>query len=422
MLRTKIQWLIALIISIMVTAYFHNGKKINGVIWSDQEGYYIYLPALFIDGFDKATCINGCRTVDTPDGPRIFTKYTYGVALLESPFFLVAHVASKLSSYPSDGRSLPYIWAVMLAAIFYMLAGISLISKLLSELNYSRPIQWAVPLLILLGTNLFYYTFREAGMSHVYSFFLISLLCYASFKKTKSTALVWVVLTAVPLALLVLIRPTNAVAVLIPMFWGAKPSEILHRIRLFILEWRWILVFGLAFAALILPQILYWKMVTGNYVVYSYGDEGFTYWNRPKMLQVLFSHQNGWLTYSPVMLFPLAGLFGMIRSKQYNWLLPTIMLVIITYIFGSWWAWWFGGAYGHRCYVDFLPVFAIPFGYVIQRMENWTTLMKVGTGGIFLILVFINIRMSDFYMGMWDGPDWTWLSYIEKLRQVFYIN
>ncbi|MCB0756760.1 MAG: hypothetical protein KDB98_14255, partial [Flavobacteriales bacterium] len=228
--------------------------------------------------------------------------------------------------------------------------------------------------------------------------------------------------TAVPLALLVLIRPTNAVAVLIPMFWGAKPSEILHRIRLFILEWRWILVFGLAFAALILPQILYWKMVTGNYVVYSYGDEGFTYWNRPKMLQVLFSHQNGWLTYSPVMLFPLAGLFGMIRSKQYNWLLPTIMLVIITYIFGSWWAWWFGGAYGHRCYVDFLPVFAIPFGYAIQRMENWTTLMKVGTGGILLILVFINIRMSDFYMGMWDGPDWTWLSYIEKLRQVFYIN
>lgn len=421
MLRTKTQWLVALVISLILTAYFHNGRKINGVIWSDQEGYYIYLPALFIDGFDKATCINGCTPIETPNGQRIFTKYTYGVSLLESPFFLTAHAIAKLSPYPADGRSLPYIWAVMMAAIFYMLAGISLISKLLSELGYDKRTQWLVPLLLLLGTNLFYYTFRESGMSHVYSFFLISLLCYASFRKTASDKIIWIVLTAIPLALLVLIRPTNVVAVLIPMLWGAHPSEVLNRVKAFITDWRWILVFGAAFAVLILPQILYWKMVTGNYVVYSYGDEGFTFWNRPKMLQVLFSHQNGWLTYSPIMLFPLVGLFGMVKSNQRNWLLPMTMLILITYIFGSWWAWWFGGAYGHRCYVDFLPVFAVPFGFMVQRMNNWSFLMKVATGTFFLILIFINIRMSDFYMGLWDGPDWTWSNYFEKLRHVFYI-
>jgi len=376
---------------------------------------------LFIDGFDNTTCTSGCNVKETASGPMVYTKYTYGVALLESPFFLLANCIANLSHYSTNGRSLPYLWGIMLAAITYMLAGLYFISKLLRELQFDVKTQWLVPIGILLGTNLFFYTFRESGMSHVYSFFLIALLCYTSYRRVESPSFRWIILTSIPLALLILIRPTNAVAVLIPMLWGADPKELFDRIKNFLLDWRWLMIFLVSMGILILPQLMYWKMLTGEYVVYSYGDEGFTNWNQPKMFQVLFSHQNGWLIYSPLMIMPLVGLVYSGWNKMYNWMLPSVMLVLVTYIFGSWWAWWFGGAYGHRCFVEFLPLLAIPFAFAIERIRSWSRNAQKLVITVVVVAIFINLRMSDLYGGLWDGPDWTWVSYFSVLRNVFYL-
>lgn len=422
MLRTRLQWLITVATCLLITSYFHSGKKINGVIWSDQEGYYIYLPAVFVHGgFEDVPCGNGCTEVETPNGKRVFTKYTYGVALMESPFFLVAHAVAPIFGFTHDGRSLPYIWAVMIAAICYMLLGLWLLSKLLRELGYSKVLQWLVPLAILLGTNLFYYTFRESGMSHVYSFFLFSLLTYASHRKSNSTDFLWTLLTAIPLAIIVLIRPTNAIAILIPIMWGASFREIPSTLKKFLLDWRWTLTLILACLVLFSPQLLYWKLVTGKYLFYSYGDEGFIYWNRPKMFEVLFSPQNGWLIYSPIMLSALFGLGVMMKEKIKGWQMSAVLFVLATYVFGSWWAWWFGGAYGHRCYVDFLPVFAVPFAVGTNLLINRNFLLRYGFVVLAVLAIFVNVRMCDIYHGMWDGPDWTWYSYFNKLKEVFYI-
>lgn len=347
--RFNIKWVLVFIACIFATNYFHSGKKINGVIWSDQEGYYIYLPAVFIHGgFENVPFINGCGIYETENGPRTFTKYTYGVALLESPFFLVAHAVAPLFGFERDGRSLPYIWSILLAAIAYMLIGLWLLSRLLSELTFGKTIAWLVPLGILLGTNLFYYTFREAGMSHVYSFFLFSVLLYASHRRSQSPNLKWDLLTAVPLALIILIRPTNAIALLIPILWGANLSELPKRVLAFITNFRWWLTFIVAMLVLFAPQLAYWKHITGDFLFYSYGDEGFIYWNRPKMLHVLLSAQNGWLVYSPLAAIGIVGIGLMLKEKATGWALPAILLTLATYVFGSWWAWWFGGAYGHR--------------------------------------------------------------------------
>ena len=410
------------LVCILLTAYFHQGKKINGVIWSDQEGYYIYLPAIFINGgFENLYCFNGCTEVETENGERIFTKYTYGVALLESPFFLVAHTLAPMFGFERNGRTLPYIWAVMIAAIFYMLLGLFLLGKLLRKLRFEDTVSWLVPLGLLLGTNLFYYTFREAGMSHVYSFFLISLLIYSSHHKWVTKKLVWDVISAITLVIIILIRPTNAMAIFIPLLWGVDPKNVLSRVKSFATDFRWILIFVVATLIIFLPQLLYWKTTTGSYVFYSYGSEGFRYWNSPKMLQVLFSPQNGWLVYSPLAIVGLFGIGWMIRHKKTGWLLPTVLLTLATYVFGSWWAWWFGGAFGHRCYVDYLPLLAVPSAVTVSKIMIASRAIKRLTTTVFFIAVFVNIRMSDIYHGMWDGPDWGWLNYLEKLANAFYL-
>lgn len=421
MLNTKLQWLIGMFICILVTAYFHGGKKIDGVIWSDQEGYYIYLPSLFITGFDKAGCTSGCTLVDTPNGQMVFTKYTYGVSLMQSPFFFVAHQLAPLLGFEKNGRSLPYIWGNMLAAIFYMLAGLAFIGRLLRELKFEPKVIWAVGLLLLAGSNLFYYTFREAGMSHVFSFFLLSVLTYGSHKMTNNRESKWSLISGVVLALMVLIRPTNAIAILVPILWGVGFRDIPQNVLKTITNYRFIVSGLIATAILFAPQLYYWKIVTGNYLFYSYGNEGFNHWNSPKMLQVLFSAQNGWLIYSPIMATGLIGIGLMIKRKASGWLMPTITLLFATYVFGSWWAWWFGGAYGHRCYVDFLPVLAVPMAIFIKQLSDDKKAVYM-FATVCVILIFINIRMSDIYEGMWDGPDWTWYSYLGKLKQVFYLN
>lgn len=421
MLNTKLQWVIGILTCVLLTSYFHSGEKIKGVIWSDQEGYYIYLPSLFITGFDNAHCTSGCNVVETPEGRMVFTKYTYGVSLLQSPFFFAAHAIAPVLGFERDGRSLPYIWGNMLAAIFYMLAGLAFLGRLLKELNFKPKIIWIVGVLLLAGSNLFYYTFREAGMSHVFSFFLLSVLTYGSYRMSLDNRSGWSIVSGICLALIVLIRPTNAIAVLIPVLWGISLREIPNRIVSLLTNYRFVLAGLISMVVLFTPQLLYWKMVTGKYLFYSYRDEGFIYWSQPKMLQVLFSAQNGWLIYSPLMVFGLIGIGMMIKQKAEGWLMSAITLLLATYIFGSWWAWWFGGAYGHRCFVDFLPLLAVPMAYFAKDVLKDRKAFAV-FATICVFFIFVNIRMSDFYAGMWDGPDWTWTNYFEKLKMAFYLR
>jgi hypothetical protein len=416
------KWVAVFLSCLVVTACFHQGSKIDGVIWSDQEGYYIYLPGFFINGgFKNLPCTNGCTFIENKSGTYTFTKYTYGVALLESPFFLTAHAFATFSGYDADGRSLPYIWAIMIAAIFYMLAGLRFISKLLSDLNFGKTICWLVPVGIILGTNLFFYTFREAGMSHVYSFFLLASLLYFTHRNQVTPSLRTSILGAISLALLVLIRPTNIVACCIPILWRATNfAEVLRNLKNLFRKPVWLISFSLAFGILIVPQMAYWKLLTGNFIFYSYANEGFGNWAQPKLLQVLFSHQNGWLIYSPIVLMGILGMIIMAIKKHSGWMLPWVLLSAGTYVFASWWAWWFGGAYGHRCFVDFLPILAIPSAYAIKFIQESPKFIRISTGLLFILGVYVNLRMSHMYQGMWDGPDWTWYSYIDKLKTVFY--
>ena len=98
-------------------------QNYHSEIWADKAGYYIYLPSLLIYNFhtermpteiDKKTG-NGFFIEDG----KIITKYTYGVALLQAPFFIVCHGVSKLFGFNDDGFSLPYHKAINISEVIY---------------------------------------------------------------------------------------------------------------------------------------------------------------------------------------------------------------------------------------------------------------------------------------------------------------
>jgi hypothetical protein len=170
------------------------------------------------------------------------------------------------------------------------------------------------------------------------------------------------------------------------------------------------------------PQLVYWKHTTGNLLWYSYGDEGFSNWLAPKMFSVLFSPQNGLFLYTPLMFLIVWGMWlHWHHHSAGRWMNP-ITLLVATYIFGSWWAWWFGGAFGHRCYVEYFTLMTLPLGFALQRMLASRLFLRYAAFIILAVLVVLNIRLSHIYGGMWDGPDWSFVDYADKVLHASFIR
>lgn len=60
--------------------------------------------------------------------------------------------------------------------------------------------------------------------------------------------------------------------------------------------------------------------------------------------------------------------------NRYNERWIGLIWLISWYLFASWWAWRFGGAFGHRSFIDLYPLLALPFAGVahfVFRSRNF---------------------------------------------------
>lgn len=157
-------------------------KKEHGTIQSDVEVYYTFLPATIINNdpffeLDNPIKTKGYRTYQSPIG-RNNVKTAMGVAFMDLPFFLVGHLyALSSSSYIADGYSPPYQFMISISSIVYMILGLFFLWLFLKR-RFSEGTSIITVLFIGLGTNLFYYSTYEAGMSHPCTFFLLAALLY----------------------------------------------------------------------------------------------------------------------------------------------------------------------------------------------------------------------------------------------------
>ena len=102
-------------------------------------------------------------------------------------------------------------------------------------------------------------------------------------------------------------------------------------IRFFIKNYNSVLIIMLAGFIMFIPQLMYWKEMTGHWIYYSYTDEGFKYWNKPKIFAVLFDVQNGLLLYSPMVILMLIGIFYGLKIKKFQ--SPALLLIFVLQFF-----------------------------------------------------------------------------------------
>ncbi|MCC7466356.1 MAG: hypothetical protein IT261_08815, partial [Saprospiraceae bacterium] len=167
------------------------------------------------------------------------------------------------------------------------------------------------------------------------------------------------------------------------------------------------------------PQMWYWHSITGKWFYYSYDEEGFSNWHSPKILNVLFDVQNGLFVYSPILLMPVAGMFYGIWKGRREALGTFTLLAVLTYLFASWHTWSFGGAYGHRCYVEWMGFLSIPFCWFLQEIVSRSSKAKWVVPGLILFLIYLSIGLTYLYQWPWERPDWTWGRLLETMGKLF---
>ena len=164
-----------------------------------------------------------------------------------------------------------------------------------------------------------------------------------------------------------------------------------------------------------IPQLVYWWNNTGKLVTYSYGNEGFTFWKSPKLLEVWFSTNNGLFIYTPLIALSLIGVFVMIKNKNWSGYFIGLLFLTISYIFASWWNWWFGCSFGARSFVEYYALLTIPICYLLQKTFNH----KAYRYAIILAIIFccyLNMDMEYYYDGCFYGDTWDFTTYFKLLN------
>jgi hypothetical protein len=387
----------------------------QSTLWADRAGYYVYLPSAFIYGFKASEFPQDIEpktgygfTLDKAKN-KVLTKYTYGVALLNLPFFIVAHTYSSVKG-TADGFGPAYHKVVNMAAPFYTLLGLFLLFLFLKD-RINKKVALISTALIFAGTNLYYYTIYDAGMSHAYSFFLFSLLIYASHRyKTSGFITKWLGLAAFAISFIVLIRPTDGIiALIIPFFASENSNEIKTFIASLFTAQKIILSLAI-FASVFVPQLVYWKYSTGNWLTYSYQNEGFDFISSPRIIEVLFSTNNGLFLYNPIYILLFAALINTIIKKPLTGIPVSVLIVFSIYIIASWHCWYYGCSFGLRPFVQYSAFLALPFAFMVKEIIPKTALLSlVVIAGI--VFSLFSIRVSHAFDRCFFGSTWDFREY-----------
>jgi len=427
-------------ISIILIALFYITLNIGLKLWKDPQkiiandviDYYAYLPALVIYNDislnfkeDNGDFFAGKIWGFKQENGKYVLKMSGGLAIMYSPFFFMSHLYALSSAFPADGYSIPYGVGILIGSLFYFIAGLFILKKLLRN-YFSEFTVTTVLLLIALATNVSNYIIREPGMSHTFSFFLFSAFLLLNQRWHQKQNFKNSLLIGLVVGLISLVRPTNSIIILIFIFWNVFNIKTLKdKVLLLLSQWKWILVICVFAMMIWIPQLAYWKYVTGSWFHYSYNQEGF-YFLKPKIFSVLIGFRKGWLIYTPVMFFALLGFYRLFKThKQFFWGLSLFTIVNI-YIISSWWCWWFGGSYGHRAMIESYAIMSIPLGAFIQHVGRNFKLRK--TVIVLSTLFFIAFNLFQNYKYIYDSIHYdsmtklAWVETITKLKptQLFY--
>ena len=398
------------------------------VIAWDVKSYYAYLPATFIEKdytlqFPNQRDEHGefkYWPSTAPNGGLVI-KTTMGISMMYAPFFFMANHFAEKMGYKANGFTMPYALALMVSALFYFLIGLLFLRLLL--LKYFKDKIVAITLLIIgLATNLHWYVYSEGPMSHAYSFALFCVFLYLIEKWQDKQGWGTSVFMGLIFGLITLIRPTNGLVVILFLLYNITNwRDIRTRVQLFFKNYGKIIIMVVCAFLVWLPQFLYWKSVTGDWLYYSYGSNERFFFNNPQVFSVLFGFRKGWLIYTPVMIFALIGI-GMLWKTNKKYFYPIVLFVVINiYVVSSWWCWWYGGGFGMRALIESYAILAIPLATFLAWVAKQKLRIKIPLSIVVAFITSLSVfHTIQYHYGAIHYDAMTKEAYFDSFGRVKY--
>jgi hypothetical protein len=363
----------------------------NPYVHGDGVGYYAYAQSLVIDHDlrfeDDWRAANSGFLQERVDAngrllPEEYTvtghlrnHFSVGPAILWAPFLGLTHAAVILADslgaqIPADGYSRPYLASMAVATVLYGFLGLLMAFDLARQYAGDT---WAflATLGIWFASSLPVYMYFNPAWSHAHSAFSVALfLWYWQRTRQQRTLRQWIVLGLIA-GLMMNVYYPNAIVMIVP---GIEALADYRRAK-GLARWgdllqRHVCFFVVAVVAL-LPTFLTRWAVFGGAFESGYPSLKDWNWTSPVWLSLLFSADHGLLSWTPVLLPALLGLFWTWRKDSL--LGGGLLLYVLAYAyFISSYPDWDGlSSFGNRFFISLTPVFVIGLAAALQRFAQW---------------------------------------------------
>jgi hypothetical protein len=293
---------------------------------------------------------------------RLPNHYSVGPALLWLPGYLLAHALGLAGLYRPTGFGYPYFTAVATATAIAGFAGVVFVFRLARGYFEERAALPATLLLWLATFHVWYMVF-EPSMSHAIAMASVSGLLLLARRDLRGTRDFF--FAGAASGLVALVRWQNVVfvpaAMALVLSRRERPSP------------RELAASALAFLLVASPQLLYWKLLYGSFLLVPQGG-GYVDLGSPRIEEVLFSSRHGLLSWAPVLWLALAGLPRFVRkAPALGWALVLSTLLAL-YVNASVFDWWAGASFGSRRFDGALAFFALGLAasieWLVPRVER----------------------------------------------------
>jgi hypothetical protein len=414
-----------LILLIILSVFRFTHIDTREISW-DVFGYYLYLPATFIHHDPFLSSIEWVKQVNeqynlastlymissNDEGVPMYF-FLMGTAILYLPFFLLGHITAWMTGVPMDGFTWPYQYAMVFGGVIYTCIGLIFVRKLFRHF-FSDKLSALLMVLMVFGTNYIHHlTIKNLETVNIL-FMLAAILIWKTiqwhiyFRKRD------VYVIGVIIGLIFLIKPTETLIILFPLFYGVYSKETWkNKWQLIISHKRTLIIAGLLTSLILLPQMIYWFKLTGKPIYDSYKNPGVGLdLFEPHIWNVLFSFRKGWFIYTPLMLFIIPGFVLFYKKNRAVFWSFFIYFIAAFYIISSWSEWWYGAGFSIRPIITLYPVLFVAVGYFFQSIFTWKPWKKIGIIIIVSFFVFLNLfkwwQMLEY---IWDPYRTTYAYY-----------
>ncbi|HEY2824563.1 MAG TPA: hypothetical protein VGI83_03365 [Gemmatimonadales bacterium] len=311
-----------------------------------------------------------------PRTGRLAPGYSLGTSLAVLPFMALVQVVVR-----GDGYGAAYQLAAGIGSALWGFLGLLLLWRL-GPSAIGREVATTgirgepgdpallATLTIWLGTPLVYYMTIEPLMSHAISVFATTALLMVWLQSRDQPGVArWALMGALG-GFATIVRYQDAVFCLVPVLDAVLSGALRRDPRRTLLG---LVAFAAAASGFVGVQLYANAFYFGSPWITGYPALAEFHWLRPSLFTALFSLHAGLITFAPVTLLCLAGLYQLTRERRLVGALLISVLVLQVYVTAAWLVPDQGAAFGNRMLLSCTPILALGLMRWLERPRPWVS-------------------------------------------------